>query len=293
MREEMVNRILEAIRAETGEGCRVLAREVRKNNGLMLQAVEILESGITICPTVYIDSLLDRIASGEISVNEAAQKVIEIHEKNKDNKKFYDVVRRIDKQVILEKAVYQLINEEKNRERLCNIPHRRFLDLAAVYRVIVGEDQDGMESFMVKNAMCAQYGISEEELDCAARRNTEEKGFIVQTMTSIIAEITGIPEDAGESECPMWGLFNTQWLNGAAVMLYDKYFRRLAENIGSDLYVLPSSIHEVIAVPVGGMDPNALKAIVGEVNSSQVMVDEVLSETVYQYRREENKVVIA
>ena len=39
MREEMVNRIVEAIGAEIGEGCRVLTREVRKNNGLRAWAV--------------------------------------------------------------------------------------------------------------------------------------------------------------------------------------------------------------------------------------------------------------
>ena len=293
MREEMVNRIVEAIGAEIEEGCRVLTREVRKNNGLMLPAVEIWEPGLSVCPAVYIDGLLNRIACGEISVKQAAQEVIGIHEENKDNKKFNDVVRGIDKQVILEKAVYQLINGEKNRERLCDIPHRKFLDLVAVYRVVVREDQYGTASFMVTNAMTVQYGISEEELDCAARQNTEKKGFEVQTIASIIAEIKGVPEDVRELECPMWVLSNTQKFNGAVVMLYAGYFGRLAESIGSDLYVLPSSIHEVIAVPAEGMGQFGLKAMVGEVNSCEVMEEEVLSENVYRYSRKDGNISIA
>lgn len=293
MREEIMNGITEAIRAEVGKEFEVSLREVKKNNGLTLQTIEIWEPGTSICLSIYIDSLLDRIAYGEINVNEAAQKVIKIHEENKDNMKFYDVVRRIDKQAILEKAVYQLINEEKNRERLRDIPHRKFLDLAAVYRVIVREDQYGTESFMVTNAMCDQYGIGKEELDHAARQNTEKKGFEVQTMASIIAETEGMTEEVGELECPMWVLSNTQKFNGAVVMLYNGYFRRLAESIRSDLYVLPSSIHEVIAVPVDGIEPCGLKAIVGEVNFCEVKADEILSENVYWYSRKDGNISIA
>lgn len=293
MREEMVNRIAEAIRAKMGEACRVSFRKVRKNNGLTLQAVEILEPGMLVCPSIYLNHLLDRITSGEISVNEAVQEIIEIYKENKDNPKCYDMLCWMDKSVILEKVVYQLINEEKNREQLCDMPYQKFLDLAVVYRVIVGENPYGTASFMVTNAICEKYDISKAELNLAARQNTEKKGFKVQTIASIIAEITGVPEGVGEVEVPMWVFSNTQRFNGAAVMLYGGYFGRLAESMKSDLYVLPSSIHEVIAVPVDGMDSYELKAMVGEVNSCEVTVDEVLSENVYRYSRKDNKISIA
>lgn len=293
MREEMMNKIAEEIRAEIGKECTVSLREVKKNNGLMLQAVEIREPGISVCPSIYIDDLLDRVVSGEIGVSEAAQAVIEIHNGNKDTGKYHNAVSGLDKQAVLEKVVYQLISEEKNKERLCDMPHRRFLDLAAVYRVVVGEDQHGTASFTVTNAICERYGISETELDHAARQNTEKKEFKVQTMASIIAEITGNLEEDGELECMMWVLSNAQRVNGAVVMLYDKYFSRLAESIGNDLYVLPSSIHEVIAVPADGIAPEELREMVGAVNSSEVSEEEFLSGNVYRYSREDGKISIA
>lgn len=293
MREEMVNRIAEVIRVEIGEECRVSAREVRNNNGLTLQAIEILKPGMSVCPAIFIDDLLERIASGAIGVSEAAREIIEANNANKDARKFSDAVSRLDKQSVLEKVSYQLINEEKNRERLCSVPHKKFLDLAVVYRVMVREDQYEAASFMVTNTNCENYGLGATELNHAARQNTEKKGFKVQTMATIIAKHTGVSEEAGELECPMWVLSNEQALNGAVVMLYSRYFDRLAESIGSDLYVLPSSIHEVIAVPVNGMNSIELKAMVRDVNSSKVRVDEVLSENVYRYSRKNGIISIA
>ena len=68
-------------------------------------------------------------------------------------------------------------------------------------------------------------------------------------------------------------------------MLYEGYFDRLAQEAGSDLYILPSSIHEVLAVEADGLNPEELKAMVKMINDTEVPEDEVLSETVYRYRR--------
>lgn len=293
MKEELKNRIAEAIRAEVGEKYNVFLKEIKKNNGLVLQAVEIRDPEISVSPIIYIDDLLNRIVSGEIGVDEAAQKVIEMYKTNKGSMECDDVARMINKPFILDKVEYQLINEEKNRERLCNIPNKKFLDLAAIYRVIVGEEQQGTTSFVVTNAICEKYGLNKAELDQAARQNTEKKGFKVQAMTTAIAEITGVPEVADKSKYLMWVITNTRCYNGASVMLYDKYFAGLAENIKSDLYVLPSSIHEVIAVPVNKSDPDRLKEMVKTVNSLEVMEDEILSENVYRYNRREGNISIA
>lgn len=41
---------------------------------------------------------------------------------------------------------------------------------------------------------------------------------------------------------------NNKGINGAVSMLYEDGLHDLAEKLGSDLYIMPSSIHEVIAV---------------------------------------------
>lgn len=293
MREEMMNKLTEVIKARIGEEYMVSLTEVKKNNGVTLRAVVIREPGISVCTSIYIDDLLDKIASGEIEVGEAAQAVIEIHNGNKDGEKFRDAISGLDKQAVLEKVEYQLINAERNKERIEGIPHKRFLDFAAVYRVVVGEDEMGTDSFLLSDDICRHYGIGEDEIDAAANLNTERKGFCVISMDSIIAEMMGQPEEKDGIGYPMWVLTNTKKSNGAAVMLYPDVFKELADRIGNDLYVLPSSIHEVIAIPVDDMGTEGLKEIVGAVNSSEVSEEEYLGENVYKYIRSENRIVIA
>ncbi len=293
MREEMINRIAEKIKEEVGVECEVRMGEVVRNNGLVSQAMGIIEPGAYVYPRICIDDLLKGIELGEISIQEAVQEILRIYRKYRNNERFANIFRSNDKQHILGKVTYQLVNMEKNRRMLCNMPHREFLDLAVIYRVTVGEDEFERDSFMVNKEICERYKISETELEYAAARNTEKLGFEILPMTSILNEIKGGQEEVCEYNHNIWVLTSTYNLNGATVMLYNEYFSRLAKNIGSDLYILPSSIHEVLAVPIDGIEPSELKEIVSIVNSSDVPENEVLSENVYRYSLKENKLIIA
>ena len=76
-------------------------------------------------------------------------------------------------------------------------------------------------------------------------------------------------------------------------MLYEDGLHDLAEKLGSDLYIMPSSIHEVIAVSTDMGNPNELAAMVAEINMDQVALDERLSNQVYHYDKELRKVTLA
>ena len=51
---------------------------------------------------------------------------------------------------------------------------------------------------------------------------------------------------------PMYVLTNDQKIFGAGVMLYKNVLKKVAERMKNNLAILPSSIHELIAVPVKG-----------------------------------------
>jgi hypothetical protein len=81
---------------------------------------------------------------------------------------------------------------------------------------------------------------------------------------------------------------------GASALFYPDVKEKAAEMIGSGYYVLPSSIHECIIVPdTGNINAEDLGAMVKDVNSTQVAPDEVLSDNVYFYDREEKNLCIA
>ena len=68
----------------------------------------------------------------------------------------------------------------------------------------------------------------------------------------------------------------------------------IAEKVGKDFYLLPSSIHEALVVPDRpDMEVDSLAAMVREVNATQVAKDEQLSDHVYRYDYDNHSLVIA
>lgn len=187
----------------------------------------------------------------------------------------------LTKEKILETVVYRMAGREADREVLEEMPHIQLLDLAAVYHCLVGLENGCILGLAVDRGTCRHYGIRDGELGAAARRNTEAGGFVIQKLS----EVLGMPEPTE----PMYILTNRERMYGASVMLYEGYFRTLAGQAGTDLYILPSSIHEVIAVPVKDTDPADLQDLVRAVNSTEGMMEphEVLSDSVYRYSRNE------
>ena len=95
----------------------------------------------------------------------------------------------------------------------------------------------------------------------------------------------------GTKKSGMYVLSNTKNFNGSAVMLYKDVLKDIATALGNvDLYIIPSSVHELIILPdLGTMDKKALTAMVRDVNASEVAESEILSDHAYFYNHEEGK----
>ena len=188
----------------------------------------------------------------------------------------------LTKEKILGTVAYRMMNKAAGAELLDQMPHVCIMDLAAVYYCILSQEEDCHTGAFITWECCRHYGIQKEELDAAAGRNTKAAGFYSRRLSSVL----GIREDCFPEF--MYFLTNRERRYGASVILYPDYLGKLAGEMGTDLYILPSSIHEVIAVTVSGMDPSALQDIVKEVNGTKGIIrpDEVLSNNVYRYRRD-------
>ncbi len=76
---------------------------------------------------------------------------------------------------------------------------------------------------------------------------------------------------------------NEDKLQGANVLLSQKTLDELHEKIG-DYVIIPSSIHEVIALPITDeMSPQQMREMVQEVNGTQVAPEERLSDQIMIY----------
>lgn len=112
-------------------------------------------------------------------------------------------------------------------------------------------------------------------------------------MNEVIREMfinDGMPEEMADimlGEMPadkaMYVISNQRGINSAVSMLYEEGLYELAKKLDSDLYIMPSSVHEVIAVSSNMGYPNELAQMVADINMDQVSLDERLSNQVYHY----------
>ena len=91
-------------------------------------------------------------------------------------------------------------------------------------------------------------------------------------------------------EPPIYVLTNSTGRYGAAAMLYTGKIRELADSTGSDLVILPSSLHEFLLVPDLEEKRQTYRETVGGVNRTVLEPEEVLSDNIYLYSREKDAV---
>ena len=76
-------------------------------------------------------------------------------------------------------------------------------------------------------------------------------------------------------------------------MLYRGVLARIAEELNENFFVIPSSIHEVLLVPESaGFDRKGLEAMLQDVNETQLLPEEILSDNVYYYIRSAKRLIL-
>ena len=306
-KEAFVGTVKAAMEAMYAEGYTVKVQEVQKNNGLVLNGLTIQKTGVNIAPTIYLDSYYEDYRNGR-TMQSIVNAVSAVYEQNKVENSF-SVDMLTDFDAVKNKICFKLINAEKNQELLKDIPYVPFMDLAVVFYILIDQSVDGNATALVRNGMMQVWGNPDvDELYELAKMNTQRlfRGHVasmMEVMSGIIAENDNVdPElvnaffsmDVYEDNfMPMFVATNTKKLNGAGVILYDGLLAKFAEKVGGDFFILPSSIHETILLPANGdMDAEYLIRMVKEVNATEVSPEEVLSDSVYKYIVDEDRVVM-
>ena len=248
-----------------------------------------------VSPTIYINDMYDKYmqcADFEAVMNECVEAMVAAYgEINK--------VGPIDLESAKDNIVFQLINTEQNKELLEMIPNRQYLDLSIIYRLLVKMDEDGMQSAVITNKLAEHLGFTEEQLMKLAVENTR-RIFppVIKTMDDVIREllppgIASLMLDEIPEEKLMWIISNERRINGAISMLYEDKLHKLALELDEDLYIFPSSTHEVIAVRASMGDPYEYADMVAHINMTEVALDERLSNQVYRYDKDARRLTLA
>lgn len=288
---------------EEFRNCKVDVHSVTKVNKTM-DALNLVPTGdekYQTSPTIYINNMYEHYKECDDlqAVLQAGAETMQ-----KAFQELPNVGQMVDFDQAKDNIVMVLINTEQNKSMLESVPNRQFQDLSIIYRWVIDKDKEGISSTIVNNGLAEKLGMNEVELYNAAVENTIRLfPPTIKSMNDVIRDMfikDGMPDEIADmmiGEVPennmMYVISNERGVNGAVSMLYEDNLHQLAEKLETDLYIMPSSIHETIAVSCDMGDPNELAQMVNEINMDQVALEERLSNQVYHYDKDLRKLSMA
>lgn len=298
---EFARKVCGAVGKKLGDNYRIEVKEFRKNNGVLLHGLVILSRQRNVVPTIYLDSFWEAYESG-MPFAAIIRRLMSIYQEDtpKDSVsmeffRYFEAVR--------DRICYRLIGRRGNEGLLEEVPYIEFLDLAICFYYAYHSRELGDGIILIHNSHMKMWEVSTAELMRLAQNNTPLLfPWECSTLEDILRELTGQAGpgsafSAGEAEAgeiPMQVLSNEKRLHGAACILYPGVLGKIAEAEGHSLYIIPSSIHEVILLTDKGKGrAETLRRIIAEVNSTQVAPEEVLSDNLYYYDFIEKQIKIA
>lgn len=190
----------------------------------------------------------------------------------------------------------RLLNKAGNKDYLKNVPH---LDVGCGL-ALIAEILSGEFRAVITNELAECYEMDQEELLEAALANSSlSDPPALFELTELLAEgrencknllasgsdpdpENGNSDGSASASSPtsvsLYVLSNTNCFWGAAVLFYPDVMARLHELMRGPFYVIPSSVHELLLLPVSEGDPQQLVAMIREANRTVVSKDEFLSD---------------
>lgn len=203
-----------------------------------------------------------------------------------------EVLKKIAKKSLFVK----LVNTERNESLVEQSISKEFLDLSAVVRVVLKMDKEGMASMALSKGDAEILGMTEEEIYAAALANTLRL-FPPKLMNlgRYIEMSIGAKLPLEEDEVTTYILTNQKEVDGAIYFMSPEVVGAIAEALEDDLYILPSSVNEVLLVRASELEDGVdeLKEMVRDANETVVAEKDILSYNVYHYDKEHGITIAA
>lgn len=296
--DEFKEKILEELRDYFGDSTEVYIERVMKNNGLYYDGIKISRNGQgpKVIPVIRLAELYEEYGGDGMDMGDCVQAVLKTLENNEVPESMERFIERIKEWDFIRNYVYPiLLSTKENEELLQNLVSTPMLDMSVAYiiRAQVGCACDG--NVKISKSLMENYGISTEQLHRQAIENLEKDGYEFREMDSVMRdvlppEVYSELQKGKEEEKEMHMLTNACKSYGAAGILDKELLKKFAGE--QDYFILPSSIHETIFVPVtdDGIGKKDLDNMVAEVNATQVRVEERLTDHSYYYDAGANEI---
>ncbi|MCI9126773.1 MAG: hypothetical protein HFG28_06210 [Eubacterium sp.] len=152
------------------------------------------------------------------------------------------------------------------------------------YPVVVRRMEDIVSEMILNDILGDEEWVDayddEYDEDCISE-DTEYGEYTYGELKGIVREEV---ENLKIDDLNMYVMSNTMKLNGAACITYPGAIRDFALEHNSDVYIIPSSVHELILIPDIKCSIDTINDLIKDVNRRQLDPVEILSDHAYIYR---------
>ena len=298
--EEFVEKAKEYMEQQLGKDVKLEIQTVRKNNGTVYTGIcTVYKIGKRISPILYLEPYYEIYQEqGEIegAMEDIFESMVEKFKKAEENAAGFcpkETLAEFDNWK--DKIVYYFIQAEGNEEFLKNCPHILYLDLAVLFYLYLPSSAETVSRAIIRNEHVRIWNVTTEELYQLASKNTPTLLPVsFCSIAELLRRFCNDDKDMNDEKMPLYVLSNRKGVYGAAAVLYDGVLKKLAERFQADLILIPSSVHEFLVIPeTEEKDMIKLQECVKIINETEVAREEVLSNHIYRYSRENDLVEIA
>lgn len=286
-----------------------------KNNDVVLDGV-LIQGNENIVPLIYLNQSYDFYRKG-LNLDIIMKQIAETYLNNSlpedySEAQIIEMLSSYDN--IKDRIQMRVCGVKDNIDRLANCPHTIVEDLATTYHIVISNTVNGVSSIPITNELIEQYGLSTSQLHQDALNNMSKEQVQLEPLIELIknilysdlinycgnasqakAELANmLSEFSTEENIDIWYLSNQTQLNGAACIMSEEIREMVAERVGGDYYILPSSIHEVLIVKKDeGHSIEELKDTVMSANKSFLFAEDKLTDNVYEYNAMQKELTLA
>lgn len=156
-------------------------------------------------------------------------------------------------------------------------PHKDIEDLRFYCQMLT---KDGR--FIITNAIMNSMGMTEEELWERAEANMHTSYKFVPLPSMLPPE--WLPMDAEDMKTPLYVLTNQEGTFGSGFIYSQTIMSEIANQLCrplEELFIIPSSVHEVIILNSDEVSVDEINRVICEVNATELAEEDILSDSVY------------
>ncbi len=300
--EQFKEELIKAMRQMVQSGSEITeikyGNTTKTNNNNTETIFAVFNNG-NVSPVIYVEELYSEFAEDYLTVNEIAER--ELHKIEEGHRLFSEFdVSNFKNNPELDNIYLQVINREMNTGIASTCAHIDIEDLMAVprYRIHFNEDHSG--SILINRDIQHEvFSMTDDELLSIAKKNTLSQEYEIKNIGSILLGFLNKPnsEQIFNDETPdipnMYVITNKEQMHGASAILSLNTMSSLQKLFGESCFLIPSSVHELIALPESMVDdPKNLQDICISINKSCLNERDILGNNIYHYNGEKNKLEI-